>query len=133
MPRGKKECPECGELLGPRTKECPKCEHKFAIKTGGSSRRKPPPRRRAQPPRPPEADADTPIPVSEQTPCETISDVRIRVKLTSQDEAKAFLDQLRDAVAKALHGGGVYAAFLHCKTGVVEIDVSFPHSKENSS
>ena len=30
----KKKCPQCGIMLGVRTKQCPECEHKFHIKKG---------------------------------------------------------------------------------------------------
>ena len=35
--RGQKACPECGEIMGARAGECPKCHHKFTPKSGGKS------------------------------------------------------------------------------------------------
>jgi hypothetical protein len=31
--KGRKTCPECGEVLGARAGECKKCHHKFPVKT----------------------------------------------------------------------------------------------------
>lgn len=32
MPRGKKQCPKCEALMGPRCKECPECGYEFVKK-----------------------------------------------------------------------------------------------------
>lgn len=32
MPRGRKQCPGCEKFVGPRTRECPDCHHRFEFK-----------------------------------------------------------------------------------------------------
>jgi hypothetical protein len=44
--KGRKTCPRCGELVGTRTAECPKCHHSFPVKAAKTitKRRSPMPR-----------------------------------------------------------------------------------------
>ena len=105
MPRGKKSCPKCNASVGPRLRVC-ECGHEFAFKQGSPSRRKPPA-----------------IPGREKPREDLSDDPSTVVGVTDRDELREFIQQLQSCYDRSHANGGGYSAFLHHKTGKLEVDV----------
>lgn len=110
MPRGKKSCPKCGALVGPRLRVC-ECGHEFAFKQKEAPSRLPP---RI----PPKA---TPLPQPDEHGKRT-------VVVNDEPKLRQFITALKDAANKCRHSGGGYAVFLPLKDGTtLQIDIQFPY------
>ena len=116
MPRGKKSCPQCKVLVGPRLKVC-QCGFEFTFKQKVEPR---PPVR--LPPRVPPKIPPKVEPSDEATPSNDPPE-KIQVTITDRDELKQFIAQLKSCYARSDYNGGGYAAFLHHKQGVLQVDV----------
>ena len=105
MPPGKKECKECGKLVGPRTKVCPECGCKFVFKTGSQSKKiKGVKQAGFSPP---------------QRPATSVV-----VGVNDREALDTFLAQLRACRDDSNRNGGCYSAFLHCRAGdCVQVEV----------
>ena len=112
MPRGKKSCPKCNAFVGPRLKVCA-CGYEFEFKQKAESR---PPVR--LPPKIPSKVE----PSEDATPSADLPE-KISVTITDRDELKQFIAQLKSCYTRSDHNGGGYAAFLHHKQGVLQVDV----------
>ena len=111
VPKGKKQCPECKAYVGPRLATC-ECGHAFTFKTG-----KEPKAKRVR-------TAELAVPSDE--PAELSIDPSEVVSVNDRKALDSFIKQIKDCRDSA-KGGGVYSAFLHCKSGhVVQIEVQFP-------
>lgn len=115
MPRGKKSCPKCNALVGPRLRVCA-CGHAFAFKSKAEVEAplRPPPKLPRKDSRPPQV----------EKPFENLSDDLPKViVVTDRDEVRAFIQQLKSCYDRSNANGGGYAAFLHHKTGKLQVDV----------
>lgn len=106
--KGKKKCPLCGAEAGPRLKVCGgwQCGHVFAVKRKGPSRRK----------RTPLTEVENPHENLTENPPPTVG-------VSSRDALDTFIEQLQAARDASDRTGGCYSAFLHHKTGILQVDV----------
>ena len=105
MPPGKKECRECGELVGPRTKVCPQCGCKFRFKAKKKVKG-----------------------VKQDGFTEPESGTIAFIQVNDREALQNFIAQLIACQENSDHTGGCYSAFLHCKDhGVMRVEVMFPH------
>lgn len=115
MPRGKKSCPECHGMCGPRLRICT-CGHEFAFKQKVKSR----PPVQLSPRIPPKIPAKVTLRSDDTTPSNDPPKV---IVVIDRDEVQEFLQQLKSCYDRSHHNGGGYSAFLHHKTGTLQVDV----------
>lgn len=110
MPRGRKICPECNTAVGPRLAVC-ECGHAFTFKRG-----KEPKAKRVR-------TAELAVPSEE--PTKLTPDPSEVVGVNDREALDSFIAQMEDCRENAKKGG-VYSAFLHHKTGVIQVEIQFP-------
>jgi hypothetical protein len=108
MPRGKKSCPECHALVGPRLAVC-ECGYKFAFKQG-----KAPKRKREALPLPP---GKKPFEALTENPSEVVG-------ISDREALKSFIRQLESCYTDSNRNAGCYSAFLHHKHGTLQVEVA---------
>ena len=96
MPKGKKSCPECNALVGPRLAVC-ECGHKFAFKPGKKKASHMPP-------------VEKPFEALTENPSEVVG-------INDREALNSFIEQLQACRTESNNTGGCYSAFLHCKGG----------------
>lgn len=117
MPRGFKSCLKCHKSVGPRTKVC-ECGHNFTFKPGKEPKAPNVPSR--VPPHIPKRGS----PPQVKKPLENLSDDPPKViAVTDRDEVQEFIQQLKSCYERSHRNGGGYSAFLHHKTGTLQVDV----------
>ncbi len=112
MPRGKKTCPKCEALTGPRTAVCP-CGHEFLFKPG-----KVPATRKAKAPRPVRTDG-----LSQGVTAEDIPEI---IQMADREAVDSLIEQLKMCRTDADRNGGCFSTFLHHEHGTLQIEVWFP-------
>ena len=106
MPKGKKSCPKCYKLCGPRLAKC-ECGHEFEFQPGRAPKRK-----------------RTALSLPVEKPFEALTENPPEVVGISDREAlDSFIQQLRDCRDRSDHEGGCYSAFLHHKHGDLQVEV----------
>lgn len=107
--RGKKQCPQCGALVGPRLAVC-QCGHEFTFKAG-----KTPIHRKAKA-------------IPSEKPHENLTDNPSDIIGVDDREAlDSFIEQLQACRGDSNRTGGCYSAFLHCKGGhIIQVEVWLP-------
>lgn len=111
MPRGKKQCPQCNALVGPRLRVC-ECGHEFTFKPGKAPKAKQ--KRIAEIPQ-----VEKPFEALTENPSETVG-------IKDRESLRSFIEQLQTCSANSDGTGGCYSAFLHHEHGTLEVQVWFP-------
>ena len=109
MPRGKKQCPKCEALVGPRLAVC-ECGHEFTFEQGKA----PTGKQKAR---------ATQVEKPFENLTENASEV---LGVNDRDALRSFIEQLQSCQADSNRTGGCYSAFLHHKHGTTQIEVWLP-------
>ena len=104
MPRGKKSCPECQALVGPRLRVC-ECGFEFVFKPGKAPKK---PRVKLS--------LDKPHEKLTENPSEVVG-------ISDRDALDSFIEQLKDCRNSSSRAGGCYTSFLHHKQGTLAVEV----------
>ena len=111
MPRGRKSCPECHALCGPRLATC-ECGHKFLFKAGKA------PNTIGKPPKAKSEEVKEPFEKLTENPIEVIG-------VSDRQALDTFIEQLKACRDDSNRNCGCYSAFLRHKHGRLQVEVWF--------